>query len=89
MRAAAQETRRQVQAQKKALAEEAKLARQVDKQLQDDLKQASKGKRKVSSKASSTPNIVVDQISTVVHEKPLLARSQRNRTIQLPQRFLE
>ena len=89
VRAAEQEIRRQEKALKKAQIEENKLARQVDKQLQDDLKQSIKGRKNAPKKALSTPSIVVDEISTVVHEKPQPARSRRNRVVQLPQRFLE
>ena len=54
MRATNREIKLQEQALKKAQREEAKIARQVNQQLKNDLKQAKKGKKKVITPVASS-----------------------------------
>jgi hypothetical protein len=86
-KAVAKELRLQEQQLKKAQREEAKIARQVDEQLKNDIKKANKGKKKVIAPITIDQEDVVDDQASGVDEEPVSTRSRSGRQIHLPQRF--
>ena len=71
MRAVAKEIRLQEQRAKAAEREEAKLARQVDQQLKNDLKQVRISKKKVNTPIPRAQEVVdIEQLSIVNAEPP-------------------
>ena len=88
-RLANQEDRRQAKLIKDAERKEAKHACQLAKQLQEDLKQARKGKTKALKKTLNTQSTVVVNITAVDDRVAAPAQSRRGRQINLPQRFLQ
>lgn len=73
--------------QKEAAKEEARIAKEVDSQLQNDIRTARKGKKKQST--PSTPqnkqDIVVQEAKVVEESSTTINR--RGRQIRLPHRF--
>ncbi|KAF2272887.1 uncharacterized protein EI97DRAFT_445346 [Westerdykella ornata] len=86
-KAATKELRLQEQQLKKAQREEAKIARQVDEQLKNDIKKVKKGKQKVIASITIDQEDVVDDQASDVDKEPSLTRSRSGRQIHLPQRF--
>ena len=70
----------------KAQKEEAKIARQAEQQLKNDLRQLRRGKKKVITQEQASPEGVVKEVASEVECGPIPARSRR-RQIQLPQRY--
>ncbi|KAF1360648.1 hypothetical protein EJ07DRAFT_115300 [Lizonia empirigonia] len=86
-RVAAKEERERLAAEKALQREEDKMAKQLHKQLQSDIKLSQKGKRQSLKPAKATEIVVVDEIAHVVNEAaPQLTR--RGRPIRPPTKLL-
>jgi hypothetical protein len=86
-RVAAKEERERLAAEKALQREEDKMAKQLHKQLQSDIKLSQKGKKQSLKPAKATEIVVVDEIAHVVNEAaPQL--TQRGRPIKPPTKLL-
>ena len=86
LRLEAKEARLREQQQKAVAREEAKIAREVEKQLKDDIKSSKKGKRR-SPKLPKEPESVDADISSIIDEVPVTVLSRRGREIKQPERY--
>ncbi|KAF1352860.1 hypothetical protein EJ07DRAFT_135696 [Lizonia empirigonia] len=85
-RVAAKEERERLAAEKALQREEDKMAKQLHKQLQSDIKLSQKGKRQSLKPAKATEIVVVDEIAHVNEAAPQLTR--RGRPIRPPTKLL-
>ena len=87
MRAVAKEIRLQEQRTKAAAREEAKITRQANQQLKNNLKQAKKGKQKASTPPPTSSEDEEDVDELIMDVGPTTAKSRRVRQIKLPKRY--
>ena len=93
MRAVAKEIRLEEQRKKAVEHEEARIARQAEKQLREDVRSSKKGKKKVlkdpapCAAVSGDAEGVDTDSASVVDDNPAPTSSRRGRKITLPGRY--
>lgn len=87
MRSTTKEIRLQQQQEKQRQKEEAKIAKQANQQLQNEIKSIKKGKKKGPSPPLSTTKDVNVEQSVVEVARVLPAQNRRGRQINLPMRY--
>jgi hypothetical protein len=89
MQAVAKEIRLQEQRTKAAAWEEAKITRQANQQLKNNLKQAKKGKQKASTPPPTSSEDEEDVDELVMAVGPTPAKSRRGRKTKLPKHYCD
>jgi hypothetical protein len=87
IRAYTKSMREQEQAEKRRQKEEMKAAKQADLQLQNDIKQANKGKKKAQEPTAAKEKEDINNKSKEDVEEAPTVVNRRGRQIRLPQRF--